>query len=84
MTYSILFSSHRLLKVVDVLVLLSIALAFARPAWISALFTPIERRLAVLARHRLSAITFAACFPLLVRFLMLPWYLTESTQFNPN
>ena len=82
MTYSILFSSHRLLKVVDVLVLLSIALAFARPAWISALFTPIERRLAVLARHRLSAIAFAACFPLLVRLLMLPWYPPPPPQIH--
>lgn len=82
MTYSILFSSHRLLRVLYVMAALAMAGAFLYPdlgrGWTGA----IERRLRALARKRWRATLTAALFPMAARLFMLPWYPPPPPQIH--
>ena len=82
MTYSILFSSHRLLKVLEVLALLAVALAFFRPRFAAFFFSGIETPLRRIALSAPRAILLAALFPMTVRVLMLPWYPPPPPQIH--
>lgn len=81
-TYSILFSSHRLLKVLECLALIAVILAFVRPRLGAAWFERMERFLRRLAVSGPRAILAAALFPLAVRVLMLPWYPPPPPQIH--
>ncbi|HEY1576341.1 MAG TPA: hypothetical protein VGF82_04630 [Terracidiphilus sp.] len=82
MTYSILFSSHRLLKVLYVIAILAIAYALVPSlrghSWLRA----VERLLRKIAHNRWRAIVVAAAFPLVVRVCMLPWYPPPPPQIH--
>src|SRR5689334_13836163 len=84
MTYSILFSSHRLLKILDFLALIVVLLAILRPAWSASRFAKIEAYFRRLAANRTRAILFAALFPMAVRLLMLPWYPPPPPQIHDD
>ncbi|MES1258937.1 MAG: hypothetical protein ABUS51_10920, partial [Acidobacteriota bacterium] len=71
-----------MLKVLDVMVLVALALAFVRPYRGASWFGRIERGLRSVARRRWQAIYVAACFPLIVRALMLPWYPPPPPQIH--
>lgn len=74
MTYSMLLSSHRLLKVLEMMALLAVVLAVLMPGWGRAFFARIKTFFAWLARDRRKAIVFSALLPLAIRAAMLPWY----------
>ncbi|HEX8985505.1 MAG TPA: hypothetical protein VF767_08740, partial [Bryobacteraceae bacterium] len=74
MTYSILFSSHRLLKVLYVIAIAAIVIAILNPRLAASWFREIERWFRRIAANPGKAILTAAAFPMAVRFLMLPWY----------
>ena len=82
MTYSILFSSHRLLKVLYLLTFVAVAAAMIRPGLASGWFGSVERHLRAIARNRRRAILIAALFPMLVRVVMLPWYPPPPAQIH--
>jgi hypothetical protein len=82
MTYSILFSSHRLLKVLEWMALLAVALAFVRPYLGNSWFARIERGLGSLGRNRKRALLASALFPMIVRVVMLPWYPPPPPQIH--
>ena len=82
MTYSILFSSHRLLKALVILGACSIAGAILYPRLAAGWFGAIERHFRNLARNRRRAILAAALFPMVVRVLMLPWYPPPPAQIH--
>jgi hypothetical protein len=82
MTYSILFSSHRLLKVLEYAVLALVLLAVFHPGIGRRWFGAIETRFRAIAESRWKSILFAAAFPLVVRFLMLPWYPPPPPQIH--
>ncbi len=82
MTYSILFSSHRLLKVLYELGVLALVIAFLWPRVGRASFEALERYFAGVARNKRQAILIAALFPMAVRFLMLPWYPPPPPQIH--
>jgi len=82
MTYSILFSTHRLLKVLEFAAASLVLLALLYPKLGAPWFHGIESRLKSLASCRWKAILFAAFFPLVVRFLMLPWYPPPPPQIH--
>src|SRR5689334_15217477 len=82
MTYSILFSSHRLLKVLEVMAALAILLAVLRPHLGSMWFGGLESRLLAIARNKNRAILLAAIFPMAIRLLMLPWYPPPPPQIH--
>ena len=82
MTYSILLSSHRLLKILEYMALFAVLLAFARPRWASRFFGAIERKFRELARQRKKALLAAALFPMIARALMLPWYPPPPPQIH--
>ena len=82
MTYSILFSSHRLLKVLYVVAVPAIAGAFLYPQLGRRWFGAIERVVRNIAANQRRAILTAALFPMLVRVLMLPWYPPPPPQIH--
>lgn len=82
MTYSMLLSSHRLLKVLEYMALFAVLLAIARPRWGSKFFRSIERNFQKLARDRNKALLAAALFPMIARALMLPWYPAPPPQIH--
>jgi hypothetical protein len=82
MTYSILFSSHRLLKVLECFALVVCLLAFLKPRLGSAWFATSEAFLRRLAVNGPRAILIAAVFPMVVRFFMLPWYPVPPPQIH--
>lgn len=82
MTYSMLLSSHRLLKVLYVLAALAIAAAFLRPQLGANTYRRVEGWLRGLAANRRKAMLTAALFPLLVRAAILPWYPPPPPQIH--
>lgn len=82
MTYSILFSSHRLLKVLEYMALIAIAIAILRPYLGASWFSRVEQFAARLARRRWRAIAFATFFPMAIRLVMLPWYPPPPPQIH--
>ena len=82
MTYSILFSSHRLLKVLEWVALATVLLAFVRPWLASGWFSRIETRLRSLSVAGRSAVLTAALLPLAIRVMMLPWYPPPPPQIH--
>ncbi len=82
MTYSILFSSHRLLKVLEIAGVFLLLLAFLYPKLGAPLFSKIEAAFRDISRSKWKSIFVAAAFPLLVRFLMLPWYPAPPPQIH--
>lgn len=82
MTYSILFSSHRLLKVLECMALISIILAFVRPRLGAIWFNRIERHLRQISKSAVRSIVIAALLPLAVRIVMLPWYPPPPPQIH--
>lgn len=74
MTYAMFLSTHRLIKVLDIMVILAVAWALLKPSAGSRFFPAIERRFRMIARQRWKAVGAAALFPLVLRALMLPWY----------
>lgn len=74
MTYAMFFSSHRLVKALEILAALAIVWAFMRPRWGSAAFAWVERQFRALAAHRVRAIFVAGAIPMAVRLIMLAWY----------
>jgi len=82
MTYSILFSSHRLLKILEFAAVALVILAAFYPGLGARWFSSIETRLKRIAACRWKAILLSAAFPLAVRFLMLPWYPPPPPQIH--
>ena len=82
LTYSMLLSSHRLLKVLEYMALFAVLLAVARPRWGSTFFRGLERRFRDLAQCRYKSLLAAALFPMIVRALMLPWYPAPPAQIH--
>ncbi|MCU1329006.1 MAG: hypothetical protein JWN34_4376 [Bryobacterales bacterium] len=82
MTYSILFSSHRLLKVLEAAAVVLLLLAVLYPSFGARWFGTLERRLKLIAQCRWKAVLLAAGFPLVVRFLMLAWYPPPPPQIH--
>lgn len=82
MTYSILFSSHRLLKILYVIGIVALVGAALYPRLGKTWFSAIERSLRTIARNKRRAIWVAALFPMLVRLLMLPWYPPPPPQIH--
>ncbi len=74
MTYSMLFSSHRLIKVLEWFAIAAVLMAVFRPQWGSAFYARILADFRELARNRRRAILTAALFPMAARMLMLPWF----------
>jgi hypothetical protein len=77
-----LLSSHRLLKVLYVLVGLALAIALLKPGLGARTFGRIERFGRRMAASRRRAMLTAALFPLLVRAAMLPWYPPPPPQIH--
>jgi hypothetical protein len=69
-----LFSSHRLIKVLEVFVVAAILLAITRPQWGSGFYSRLAGDFRDFARDRRRAILAAALFPMIARLLMLPWF----------
>src|SRR5947209_1571225 len=82
MTYSVLFSSHRLLQVLELSAALLVLISLIYPRTGAAGFAAVERSFRALARERWKAILFAAAFPLVIRLLMLPWYPPPPPQIH--
>jgi len=82
MTYSILFSSHRLLKVLEWVALLAVVLAFVRPWLGGRWFTRAEKFLHMVSASGPRAVLIAAFFPMVVRVIMLPWYPVPPPQIH--
>lgn len=74
MTYSMFLSSHRLIKVLEIMVAIAVGLALVRPRFASTFFAAVEARFRSLAARRRNAILAAAIFPMIARAIMLPWY----------
>jgi hypothetical protein len=82
MTYSILFSSHRLLRVLYIIGALAVVGAVAYPRFAWRWYAGLERFLRGVAGNRRRAILTAALFPMAVRLLMLPWYPPPPPQIH--
>src|SRR3954464_6078362 len=82
MTYSILFSSHRLLKVLELGAAVLLLLALFYPRLGARWFSAVERTMRVLAADKWKAVLLAALFPVAVRLLMLPWYPPPPPQIH--
>jgi hypothetical protein len=67
-------SSHRLVKVLEIMAVLAVLWAFFFPRHGRAAFAWIERRFRALAAHRVRAMLVAAAIPMTVRLIMLAWY----------
>jgi hypothetical protein len=65
LTYSILLSSHKLLKVLGIAACLAVAFAFFRPRWSRGFFRRMESDFRGLARDRRKAVLAAALFPMI-------------------
>src|SRR5581483_7075658 len=74
MTYSMLFSSHRLIKVLEIFAAAAILLAIMRPRWGSGFYSRLAGDFRDFARDRRRAILAAALFPMMARLLMFPWF----------
>jgi hypothetical protein len=77
-----LLSSHKLLKVLEVMALCAVLIAWFMPRLGSGAFSRAERMFRVLARDRWKAMLAAALFPMIVRALMLPWYPPPQPQIH--
>jgi len=82
MTYAMLLSSHRLIKVLEWITLIALVWAFAAPQAGNGFFARLGRWTGVLARSRKRAMITAALFPMLVRAVMLPWYPPPKPQIH--
>jgi hypothetical protein len=82
MTYAMLLSSHKLLKVLEAAAFLAVLLALLKPHWASAFYKRIETNFRELARNPHRAMLAAALFPMIVRALMLPWYPPPPPQIH--
>src|SRR4051794_22356393 len=82
MTYSILLSSHRLLKILYVIGMIAVGIAVVRPRAGGRWFRAIEGRLRTIAEKKWQAVLITAIFPLLVRVCMLPWYPPPPPQIH--
>jgi hypothetical protein len=74
MTYAMFLSSHRLVKVLEIMAALAVLWALLFPRYGHACFAWVEKHFRALAAHRRRAILFAAAFPMAMRLAMLPWY----------
>src|SRR5579884_3166957 len=82
MTYSMLLSSHRLIKVLDIYVVLTLLFALIAPQFGAGRFRALENGFRNLAQRRRAAMAAAALFPMVVRVLMLPWYPPPPPQIH--
>lgn len=82
MTYSILFSSHRLLKILYEIGGLAILVAILWPRFQRQRLCNLEQFLTGISRNKWQAIMVAALFPMTVRLLMLPWYPPPPPQIH--
>jgi hypothetical protein len=74
MTYAMFFSSHRLIKVLEIMAALAIMMALLMPRIAWAFFRSAEGMLRLVAVSRTHAILLATVFPMVVRAIMLPWF----------
>jgi hypothetical protein len=72
MTYAMFFSSHRLVKVLEIMAALAVVVALLRPRFASTFFSSAENVLRRVALSRPHAILLAALFPMVIRAIMLP------------
>jgi len=77
-----LFSSHRLIKVLEIFVLCAVLIALFRPRTGNQAFSRIETALRHLSECRWKGMLFAAALPLLIRALMLPWFPPPQPQIH--
>src|SRR5690348_10774781 len=77
-----LLSSHRLIKILEILTLLAIAIAIVRPALAGSFFRRVEKIGRGIAASRWQAMLAAGLFPLIVRAIMLPWYPPPQPQIH--
>lgn len=82
LTYSMLLSSHKLLKVLYFIGMAAVAIAFVYPRAGNKLFSRVERIGRALSRDRKKAMLSAALFPMLLRALMLPWFPPPPPQIH--
>lgn len=74
MTYSMLFSSHRLIKILEIFAFAAVLIAVFRPRWGRVFYGRFAADFREFARSRRRAILAAALFPMTARILMLPWF----------
>jgi hypothetical protein len=82
LTYSMLLSSHRLIKVLEYMVLACLLLALMRPRAGAEFFGKVERVFQSVARQRWKAIALSGLIPLAIRAIMLPWYPPPPPQIH--
>ena len=82
MTYSMLLSSHRLLRLLDILTLLMIAAAISRPLMANQWYRKLEEFAHRIVERPRIALLVAGVFPLIVRAMMLPWYPPPQPQIH--
>jgi len=68
------FSSHRLVKILEIMAVLAIVMAMLRPRFAAAFFIAAEKEFRRIAARRSQAILLAALLPMIVRAIMLPWF----------
>ncbi len=74
MTYAMFLSSHRLVKVLEIMAALALTLALVKPRAGAAWFAAVEKRLHWAATHPRVGFSLAVAFPLIARAVMLPWF----------
>lgn len=82
MTYSVLFSSHHLLRLLEPLAIAAVLIALLWPHSVAGWPTRLECYLHRVAQNRRQAILTAALFPMMARALMLPWYPPPPPQIH--
>src|SRR5690348_16555962 len=82
MTYSMLFSPHRLIKVLAFIAAAALVIAFLRIFFGGARLRGRGRALRWLSQRTWRSILAAAIFPMVARLLLLPWFPFPPTQIH--